>query len=88
MATTLQQLLSHCASGDNFATTAQLLLRRMTELPPISLSSRFQRRAFLLMAYAGLRADELRALENRNVRLTPARPVRNRRESSRTDDCA
>jgi len=40
------------------------------------------------MAYAGLRADELRALENRNVRLTPARPVRNRRESSRTDDCA
>jgi integrase len=35
----------------------------------LELSSPSQRRAFLLMAYAGLRPNEVRALENRNVRL-------------------
>jgi integrase len=35
----------------------------------LELSSPSQRRAFLLMAYAGLRPNEVRALENRSVRL-------------------
>jgi integrase len=40
----------------------------------LEVSSPSQRRAFLLMAYAGLRPNEVRALENRNVRLDASKP--------------